>query len=724
MVLDPTPPQITLLSGDEIKDYGVTGFYHEINFIVEDDNLDEVWYEYNGSNKSAMEMYIKDLTEDSGFTTTSFVLRKTLNIDNYLKNVTTELKSSSGSYSKEIRQDITYKNGTTISQTNSTSSTTYIPFTFINPNPQEEVEKVEIWAREVSTSGTGYIRNSIAIIPAKFIYPNGLISFPLEKGLYTATIYANDTAGNLKYKIVEWDYNAFENDMIFNPITYETKNENFFMNLSLRENIDISQVKLVYNGTSYSVTNITKKDGFVYLSKNIDIPLGKKNNEVYFEFKYKGDTIKTEKLHIQNVSLTQFGFCSAPLTVPYINITFKDENTLTPINGIIQSSIFNYYLGEGSVYKTYYYNNPNSSASYKFCASPPNQTYFVTPEINYLSNGYVTRIYNPGTIKLTNVTTDTLLYLLSNQDGNYVTFITATTSNTPIPQVNIKIERKIEGVSIIVFEGITDSAGAVTAWLNHNYEHTITASKTGYTTNIQTIKPTQSQYTLTMETGFDDYKYLSKRKGLKWFSFPGNGQVKEEENEFGFNITSQYDNIERCKIELLTHNRSIIITSAETITTNKSMCSVSVPYDMEINKIRGRLLVDIGEGYVILEDDAFWRLIKYNTTGSTMMDWFKGLNILELSYFNNDEDHREYTYILIFFLIVAIICASLNRLGWDIQTNGGMIFLIGILVWLASIPGFLTLKNISVIQFPILDQYYVAIVYTLFMIGFGVREFT
>jgi hypothetical protein len=42
------------------------------------------------------------------------------------------------------------------------------------------------------------------------------------------------------------------------------------------------------------------------------------------------------------------------------------------------------------------------------------------------------------------------------------------------------------------------------------------------------------------------------------------------------------------------------------------------------------------------------------------------------------------------------------------------------MVWFASVPGFLNLANIS--PFTIMDKYFVAVVYTMFMVGFGARN--
>jgi hypothetical protein len=137
-------------------------------------------------------------------------------------------------------------------------------------------------------------------------------------------------------------------------------------------------------------------------------------------------------------------------------------------------------------------------------------------------------------------------------------------------------------------------------------------------------------------------------------------------------------------------------------------------------QIKGRLLVDLGNGYQILEEDAFWTYQNFTSTGLTFTDWFNGIKQADLRYFNNNEQHREYTQILLFFLTVMIICAVMNTFGWDIQTQGGMIYLVGFMTWIASIPGFLTLSGIS--PFGLVDQYFVAVIYLMFMIGFGIRS--
>jgi hypothetical protein len=528
------------------------------------------------------------------------------------------------------------------------------------------------------------------------------------------TFCANDTAGNTNCTTFSWNYRIFENSRTFNSSTFETASETYSINVTANNSLTAMSLKL--DGVSYPMLNV----GLGIWSVTRDIPvglLGTKN--VIYSSTYSGTTIDSDATN-QTISPIFFNICNATYTTPFINFTFKDESTLLPMGASFQTANFEYYLGSGTEKKTYLYNNASSLFSYAFCATP-NRTLYVIPSITYVNTSYPARLYSPGTLTLSNTTTNEILYLLSASEGIYSTFQTITSGNVLITGASIIITRVLEGVTTIMAQGTTDSAGSYTVWLNPNYDHTVTASKDGFGSSTVTIRPTQTSYTLVL-TGTSNYTYVSNFEGLLWGFFPRRNLNISEINNFGFNITSAKSNIVSCKIELLPLDKSSVLASAETIASNASFCSVQVSYLLNSTypRVKGRLLIDTGEGYQILEEDAYWIAIPYTTTGLTITDWFNSLTLLDLRYFNGDEQHREFTYILLFFLVATIICAVMNKMGWDIQTNGGMIYLMGGMVWFASIPGFLNLANIS--PFTIMDKYFVAVIYSMFMIGFGARN--
>ena len=546
-------------------------------------------------------------------------------------------------------------------------------------------------------------------------------TFNLEKDNYDMTLWANDTVGNLNSTTISWDYRVLENNRTFNSTTYETAYEGYEINLTA--NSSLTSVYLDYNGSSYSMTNA----GSGIWSYSRDLPtstLG--NNNVRFKFDYVGNTIYSTN-STQTVNPIVFTQCNSTYSTKFLNISFKDEADLTYINASIESSTWDYYLGTGSQTKSYIFSNNTENYNYGFCASP-NETLNLDISMNYLASTYPTRIWEPNTLSLTNSTTNKILYLLSENDGIYSTFITVSSLNTILSGTSIVITRDISGSDVTVAQGTTDSAGSSTFWLNPNYDHLITASKTGYGISIQTLRPTQSTYTLTLQST-TNYSYVSNTRGLLWGIFPRIGITNATSQNFGFNVSAVYGNLVKCKIELLNKDKSITLSSNEYITSNSSLCSVYTTYTINNTypQIKGRLLVDMGEGYQILEEDAFWVVLEVDSTGMTIKDWLGNLKSFDLKYFaggSNEvkQQHREYTQILLFFLVLTIICAALNMTGWDIQTNGGMIFLIGFFVWIASFAGFLNLAYIS--PFAFIDKYFVALIYSMFMIGFATRSFS
>jgi len=536
------------------------------------------------------------------------------------------------------------------------------------------------------------------------------------------TIWSNDSVGNTNMEYASWDYKILENNRTHNTSTYETDYETYSINVTA--NSSLTAVKLLFNNTAYSMSN----SGSGIWTYSRDLPTTSfGNNSIGFNFTYASSTIPSTYTTYQYVNNIVFTLCNSTYSTQFLNISFKDESDLTPLTAAIQASTWTYYLGTGTQTKSYLFSNTTDNANYTFCAYP-DRTIYVVPIVTYLNTSYPARNYQPGVQTYTNSITNEVLYLLNADNGIYTTFVTVDSLNTILSGTSILITRNIGGGDITVAQGTTDSSGGVTFWLNPLYPHTIYASKTGYGSSTQIVTPTQATYTLTLQSA-SNYSYVSNTRGLLWGIFPRIGLTNATSQNFGFNVSSVYGNLVKCKVELLNKDKSITLSSNEYVTANSSICSVSTTYTINNTypQIKGRLLVDIGDGYQILEEDAYWVILEVDSTGMTIKDWLGNLKSFDLKYFAGGSDevkqqHREYTQILLFFLIVTIICATLNMTGWDIQTNGGMIFLIGFFVWIASFAGFLNLAYIS--PFLFIDKYFVALIYSMFMIGFATRSFS
>jgi hypothetical protein len=248
---------------------------------------------------------------------------------------------------------------------------------------------------------------------------------------------------------------------------------------------------LNYNGTlslaiqTGSIWNVSK----TLSSSNIG------NNTLNWIATYAGINYTTNNSY-QIGSQINFSICDGTYTVPYLNISFKDEGNLSIIKAKVPSSTFTYYLGDGSVTKTYLYSTVTEDYNHTFCFSPPNKTVNVDVDFQYSGGSYPQRIYSSGLIAYTNATTNKTLYLLGSASGLYVTFQVLDSSDTPIQNVYVNASRDISGVNTVVGEGLTGSDGGITFWLNPDYQHTVKFSKAGYTDYTTTIFPTQSLYTI------------------------------------------------------------------------------------------------------------------------------------------------------------------------------------------------------------------------------------
>ena len=534
----------------------------------------------------------------------------------------------------------------------------------------------------------------------------------------TLKFFANDTGGNVGSETSTWSYKIWENDRTLNSSVYQTEYTTYKVNVT--SNISLTAVNLNYNGTLYSMSN--QGGGLWSYSRDTPTSLNGTYN-VGFNFTYGSEIISAYNSN-QEVRELYFDICNPTNNIPYVNYTFKDEADLSYINASITTSEFEFYLGSGSVSKTLTYSNTSDNSDYAFCSNS-NQTLYVDPYIQYKQgSSYPQRIYDASTQTFTTTAADKILYLLGSADGIYTTFQVVNLANQPLSDVEATAVREINEENVVIGTGTTDAAGSVVFWVNPDFSHTFTFTKTGYGTSVYNLIPTQSQYTITMGTNSSEYVYLSDFEGLKWYVFPGVGIRNESTaTNYGFNISAVNSNLVKCRIDILNQNKSITLATAEAdAISSGSLCSVYVSHTINSTypSIKGRLLIDIGDGWMILEDDAYWHYEPIDTTGSTFTDFFNGLKVFDLRYFNDNENHREYTYILLFFLVVMIICAVMNYAGWDIQTAGGMIYLVGGLVWIASIPGFLNLSNIS--PFSLIDKYFVAIIYSMFMVGFALRR--
>jgi len=510
-------------------------------------------------------------------------------------------------------------------------------------------------------------------------------------------------------------YDGVVNSVTYNASSVETASENFVLNLSIPTGTTLSNPYLVYNGTKYSAS--IASGTYHLLSKTIDIPSTIGNMSFYFNWSLDGISFNSSNYY-QNISIINFSICDATLTTPFLNLTFKDEVSGSYINATLDSSTFNYWAGSGSIYKTYTFLNTTANYNYQFCASP-NVTFHNNYTVQYASTGYSQR-RQFSTADLTNVTTTKILYLLSSGDGIYSVYQVQDQNGNSITGVSVTAERQISGVWYTLESGSTDSGGAVTFWLNPNFDHRLTFTKSGYTTTTVTVRPSSSTYSVVMTTGAGGGGFNSTlASGVSWkFGVSPFTNVLSQNTTytFWFWVNSTSANLIAYKQELLDNNSNVISTAIGAVSTGGyANLTINV---FQNKSIRGKYSIDTGDGYIVVDADSFWPVsgmsIPVRGTIKAFLSYLNRVNV-----FGEDEGRKEYSMALLFFIILFIVLGAIcYNTGWDFATTGGALMLLVPVVLMASLAGFFNItylppgtSELATAQF--LQRYSVAIITTL-----------
>lgn len=325
------------------------------------------------------------------------------------------------------------------------------------------------------------------------------------------------------------------NSQNYNSTTYETASES--LSVVISANSSLSNVWLNWNGTSYLATN----NSGTWSTNAFDIPEGVANKSMNWIFNYAGSNVSGDTFY-QYVNNTFFTLCNSSFTDEFLNISFTDETAGTKINASITESSFEYYLGTGTVTKTYTYSNSGLAFNYTFCGYPA-RTLYVKPSIQYKQGtAYPQRIWSPTVQSYTSTVTNQALYLLGLSSGLYVTFQIVNVAQQPLPNIGVLATRSISGTDTTVCQGTTGSDGSVTCWLNPDFTHDFTFSSSLYEDYETSFVPTQSSYTVQLGgTAAQDVNYL---QGVSMALMPTGTTLEPSTSyTFQFVLSSQYWNV-------------------------------------------------------------------------------------------------------------------------------------------------------------------------------------
>jgi len=413
-----------------------------------------------------------------------------------------------------------------------------------------------------------------------------------------------------------------ENSESYNTSTTETKKETFEINISTNGSESVTG-NLIYNGTSYSGTKTGGNSEMVF-SKTWDIPIGNVTNSFHWNITVGSNTYSTTSNN-QSVNLLNYSLCGGTNNIVFMNTTFKDETSNVNINASIPTSSWIYYLGDGSVNKTYTYINTGEELNYTFCLTPTDETLKVDYMMQYESTGYPQRTFEE-LLSLTNSTTEKILYLLTTGDGQYVTFQVINSAEQVISGVFVNATRTISGSEILIGSGNTDASGTITFWMNPNFAHQLAFDRTGYDLYTTSLTPTQSSYTIQLG-GSTTPIAVDYTKGIEYSINPTNDLLDNNTNYvFNFTLSSSYWDITEFGF-ILTNSTgsnldsSIILTNGGTATTtfntgNHSEINMEFYWVAESNYTNGT------RSWLIYDDTTGndWSILNFITLVKTYKD--------------------------------------------------------------------------------------------------------
>lgn len=315
------------------------------------------------------------------------------------------------------------------------------------------------------------------------------------------------------------NYSLLENTVnTYNPTTYETSRESYFINFSSINGIVSISSSLVYKNVSYPAIAKCTYSGICGAGVSLDIPTlpsgtGTQNNDFYWNITLFDGTNSLNTItqtYSQQVNQLNLTYCGGG-TIAF-NFSAFDEQNKTRINPYSFDGTFNYYTGTGTTYKTL--SVTNSSVNEVLLCINQNTTYYADAIIAYSSPStgsyYPLRNYFFKNYKFNNSKQDIPLYLLKSSASTSFILQVQDRSLLPVAGVLVNAQRCYPGTNNneTVFISRTDANGLTTG----NFEAETALYKFSITNNSRillaidqcsNVVPQTTPYTLLFQLGVD-----------------------------------------------------------------------------------------------------------------------------------------------------------------------------------------------------------------------------
>ena len=540
---------------------------------------------------------------------------------------------------------------------------------------------------------------------------------PSDSGNYNWTTRAYVDSGLMKENSTRFFNRTkfIENSITYNSTTYETAYEIYILNLSAG---GVQTVTATFNhsGIGYTATKTGDNLEMLFTSTITHAENSTGNNSFFWNVSY-GGTYSSTQTQYQSVSDLEFQQCNGT-GIPFLNFSFKDEESDTFIGSMLSTTQLQYCLGGGTEKKNLTYTNTTSQQSYDFCLNV-DYTLHHSGSFKYSNTSYPEKTYVTDG-DLTSDTTNITLFLLSVDDGIYTTIQTVDGFGDVINGVLVIAEGQIATVWTEVARDNTDSAGLVTFFLNPDDDYRFTFSKSGCTGLTSTIRPTQVLYTQTLVCGTGTDIYVGPLEGIKYARKPSGGILQPGPYNFTYQIESSRNNIANASMAIVFSNGSIFASTWDSC--SPSGCTIFIPLTLSQGMdLKGRYYVDIGNGSILLEGDSHWKLVVIDTSGSNLMQFGRDM-ILVFNNWESSDMTGDFNRLLVAFFFIGLLMCLVNWFtGADSVSPGSFMIFMTAIVFMGSIvsgptgEGFFYFNNLS--KYVFINNYILFILLGFITIG-------
>lgn len=562
------------------------------------------------------------------------------------------------------------------------------------------------------TNGTGAVTNTTVTCGN-----NDTVWTPY--GTYNWAVFANDTSNNLGSDFHVIQYGALiNNSHTGNTTTYETKTESFAVNLTYPSAEFTTSAKLNYSGTSYTATRTGVGD-FAVFTYTLDTPLvgtSVTNHSYYFNISLNNGTQFYYTTDVRNITVTPIIFqeCNGTF-LPFLNYTFKDEETDLFLEASVPSADFDFWLGSGDVKDSYHFSDAVDTSSYTFCFSL-NETIHTDLTFQYKQDpGFPARTES-STDDLTNDTTFTILFLTGTANGEFITFNVQDGAGVGIADAQIQVERKVGGAWTTIATDNSDDAGQVAFYLDITLDHRLTVTHDLYNTEVLTIRPSQSVYTLILTlTGGDPAEYTSPLEGITYSISPTPGPWLSENTNYTFtyNVSANLSNLIFYSMNITLPNGTELDSIHGTTSTGGNL---TIFFDTaDYNRLYGYYYLDIGNGTYLI-DPSIW-VLRDITPGNLSIYNF----LVYLKASETDIEDNYTTLFFLFFFLFSAMAAFTYSTGMELAQPGICLFILFFFVAICSVAGYFT---IDFAPGDFVNQYGILLVVSLLTGGYALGQFS